>query len=188
MNIDYSRFDQIVHAFLANDKNYDGDSNCDMGEEFQLNILSSLVHEKYGESLFYLHLTTYWKENAYFDDETGQCDPDPWFGLSFEDLNNTSLPPNPLFLIRFHFDFEKVMKDIEYRNLVVQTVIGPELDRIIKRARGIYAMVLRNNCRKAFEIIKSASDSEIVRAIKEIQKITDDYYEILSSDPIEITI
>ena len=188
MSIDYSKFDQAVRAFFTNDESYPGDPNWDMGEEFQMNILGKLVKEKYSELLPRLRLTTHWKNNTYFDHKTKKLDPDPWFAIAFEDVDYATAPPNPFFLIRFHFDFGRVIKDKKYRNLVVKTVSGTELDKAIEKACRVYAKVYLDNHRKAVKILESSNDSEIAEAITEIQNTTINPSEILGNSPIEITI
>ena len=122
------------------------------------------------------------------DEENNQYDPDPWFALMFADSDGAPFldkDNNPLFLIKFHFDFERVIKDTEYRNLIAKTVIGPELDEAIEKTCKNYELFYGYIRHRVSQIAAVAVDAKVP---KELRNISEDPSDILGANPIEITI
>ncbi|MBQ1528266.1 hypothetical protein IIZ77_01290 [Candidatus Saccharibacteria bacterium] len=153
MTIDYTKLDALLKSEQQGDITRSLDRQ--IGEEFQLVILSNQVYKNFGAALSKLRLDTDWKTNEYFNHTTNQFAHNAWFGLAFVDKLD-QVPLHPSIPIKFHFDFAKAMSDIDYRNHVVAVIAGEETEKVIQGLFKTWTKAMSDYCKEVLKKLKTA--------------------------------
>ena len=151
--IDYAKLDTLLES-----KKQRGAAlhnvDCLIGEEFQLVILTNQIYAKYDKILHLLRLDTNWKSNEYFDPATNQFSHDAWFGLAFVD-KLYQIPSHPTMPIKFHFDFERAMSDMDYRDRVVDVITGEETKKAIQNMFQVWIKIMNGYYEELLHSLKN---------------------------------